>query len=89
MNFEDKKIAAFARMSDLVVKKQIRDRKINSYDYLGGMINNMQYINTMLMKAAIKALKKIQNDSNVNKDYLTSEFHKIIYGSVEQYAHKA
>jgi hypothetical protein len=75
-------------MSDLVVKKQIRDRKINSYDYLGGMINNMQFINIMLMKAAIKALKKIQ-DGSVNKDYLTSEFHKIIHGSVERYAHKA
>jgi hypothetical protein len=85
MNYQDKKIAAFARMSDLVVSKQIRDKKINSYDYLGGMINNMQHINTSLMKAAIKAVKKMGSGSEVNTEYMITEFRKIIYGSVERY----
>ena len=89
MKLEDKKIAAFARMSDLVVKKQIKEKTLNLYDYLGGMINNMQQINTILMTAAIKAIKKLNGNKDVNTDYVTTEFRKIIYGSVEQYAHNA
>lgn len=89
MNYEDKKIAAFERMSEMLVKKQIREKAINSYDYLGGMINNMQHINITLMKAAIRAIKKLSNNSDINMEHLTGEFRRIIHGSVEGYVKRA
>jgi len=89
MNTQEKKIAAFARMAQLVVKKHVRERALNSYDYLGSMINNMQQINITLMTTAIKVIKKLKDDNDVNLDHITTEFRKIIHSSVEQYTHKA
>lgn len=90
MNTQEKKIAAFARMAQLVVKKQVRERALNSYDYLGSMINNMQHINTTLMTTAIHVIKKMKEDNkDANLEYITNEFRKIIHASVEQYTQKA
>lgn len=89
MNTQEKKIAAFARMAELVVKKHVKERALNSYDYLGSMINNMQQINITLMTSAIKVIKKLKDDSSVNLDHVTTEFRKIIHNSVEQYTMKA
>ncbi len=88
MNNQERKIAAFARMAQFVVKKQVREHALNSYDYLGSMINNMQYINVTLMTAAINIIKKIRDDKDVDMDNVTSEFRKIIHTSVEQYTLK-
>ncbi|HLO72128.1 MAG TPA: hypothetical protein VK167_14735 [Flavipsychrobacter sp.] len=89
MNTQERKIAAFARMAELVVKKHIRERALNSYDYLGSMINNMQIINTTLMTTAVNVIRKMREDKEVNLDYMTGEFRKIIQHSVEQYTMKA
>jgi hypothetical protein len=89
MNIQERKIAAFSRMAELVVKKHIRERALNSYDYLGSMINNMQQINTTLMTTAVHVIKKLKENDDVNVDDVTTAFRKIIHSSVEQYTLKA
>ena len=49
----------------------------------------MQMINTTLMTTAVKVIRKMREDKEVNLDYMTGESRKIIQHSVEQYTMKA
>lgn len=83
-------LAAFSRMAKLVVSRQLKaTRQTNSYDYVGQLINNMQVVNVSLMASAIRLIKKVKENAEIDMERFTQELREIISNSVTECAKAA
>ena len=86
----NKQIAIFSRAANYTVNKVLTDKKHSiAEDHLQALINNMNLINQVLMKLAIRAIRRVEGDNQIDRELLTQNLRGIIETSVASYAKRS
>ena len=83
----NKQIEIFSRAANYTVNKVLNNKKHSiAEDHLQALINNMNFINQVLMKLAIRAIHRVENNGQIDREQLTENLRGIIETSVASYA---